>query len=144
MSLSCEMRAEQLFEAGPGSVSWDSAGAHWLEPDGSLPLSNLRLRRQALGVTRLIEYGAELEPGQVRLTLVGCRRRRVLAHSTGRGSSRRTSRLSIKHAISPRMKRSQSPASSISTLEKRLRRAPEPKQTMPSRSQPKGRRLPCG
>lgn len=48
---------------------------HWLEPDGSLPTSNPRLRRQALRVARLIEYGAELEPGEVRLTLVECRRR---------------------------------------------------------------------
>lgn len=48
---------------------------HWLEPDGSLPSSNPRLRRQALRVARLIEYGAELEPGEIRLTLVECRRR---------------------------------------------------------------------
>lgn len=46
---------------------------HWLEPDGSLPTS--RLRRQALRVARLIEYGADLEPGEFRPTLVECRRR---------------------------------------------------------------------
>lgn len=48
---------------------------HWLEPDGSLPTNNPKLRRQALRVARIIEYGAELEPGELRLTLVECRRR---------------------------------------------------------------------
>ena len=48
---------------------------HWLDSDGELPRDNLPLRRQALRIARFIEYGAELAPGEVRLTLVECRRR---------------------------------------------------------------------
>ena len=45
---------------------------HWLASDGELPANNLRLRRQALRVARLIEAGGPLEPGQYRETLVDC------------------------------------------------------------------------
>ena len=48
---------------------------HWLEPEGSLPEDNPRLRRQVLRVARIIEYGAGLAPGEMRLTLLECQRR---------------------------------------------------------------------
>ncbi len=41
---------------------------HWLEDDGCLPASNPRLRRQALRVARLVEYGGPLKTGQFRNT----------------------------------------------------------------------------
>jgi hypothetical protein len=45
---------------------------HWLDDDGN-PVASLR--RQVLRVARLIEYGAPLEVGQLRGTLVECSRR---------------------------------------------------------------------
>lgn len=48
---------------------------HWLTKDGSLPDAPPRLRRNALMVARLIEYGGPLEAGQCRETLVECGRR---------------------------------------------------------------------
>ncbi len=45
---------------------------HWLDEDGK-PVA--ALRRQVLRVARLIEYGAPLEVGQLRGTLVECTRR---------------------------------------------------------------------
>ena len=43
---------------------------HWLKPDGSLPNEPRRLRRQALRVARIIEYGGQLERGTMRETLI--------------------------------------------------------------------------
>jgi hypothetical protein len=48
---------------------------HWLEKDGSLPLDDSRLRRRVLRVARFIEYGAELERGSLRETLLECTKR---------------------------------------------------------------------
>jgi hypothetical protein len=48
---------------------------HWLMEDGDLPKTNLRLRRQALRVARLIEYGGPLAVGESRETLVECTKR---------------------------------------------------------------------
>jgi hypothetical protein len=48
---------------------------HWLDTDGSLPTENLRLRRQALRVARLIEYGGPLAVNETRETLIECSRR---------------------------------------------------------------------
>src|SRR5262249_9209317 len=48
---------------------------HWLEEDGSIPTSNLRLRRNALRVARFVEYGGPLAKLEGRLTLVECKRR---------------------------------------------------------------------
>lgn len=48
---------------------------HWLDESGSLPIDNRPLRRQALRVARLIEYGATLPAGASRETLVECGRR---------------------------------------------------------------------
>jgi hypothetical protein len=48
---------------------------HWLAQDGSLPSTNLRLRRQVLRIARLIEYGGPLQVGASRETLVECKRR---------------------------------------------------------------------
>lgn len=49
--------------------------AHWLRPDGSLPDKPPALRRQALRVARIIEYGGQLERGTMRETLIECSRR---------------------------------------------------------------------
>ena len=48
---------------------------HWLEEDGSVSRANRRLRRNVTRVAQLIEYGGPLLPGQVRETLLECRRR---------------------------------------------------------------------
>jgi len=48
---------------------------HWLTEHGELPTDNLRVRRNALRVARLIEYGGPLEVGHCRETLVDCTRR---------------------------------------------------------------------
>jgi hypothetical protein len=48
---------------------------HWLLDDGSLPIEPPRLRRQALRMARLIEYGGPLRVGEIRETLVECTRR---------------------------------------------------------------------
>jgi hypothetical protein len=48
---------------------------HWLEEDGSLPTTDVKQRRRALRVARLIEYGGPLTQGQARETLVECTRR---------------------------------------------------------------------
>jgi hypothetical protein len=45
---------------------------HWLTETGE---PHPRVRRQALRIARLIEYGGPLEPGQMRETLVECSRR---------------------------------------------------------------------
>ena len=48
---------------------------HWLMEDGDLPKTNLRLRRQALRVARLIDYGGPLAVGESREPLVECTKR---------------------------------------------------------------------
>src|SRR5881296_2828302 len=48
---------------------------HWLAEDGSLPVAPRALRARAIRVARLIECGGSLRPGEVRETLVECRRR---------------------------------------------------------------------
>ena len=48
---------------------------HWLNPDGSLPTDNLRLRRQVLRIARLIEYGGPLGVNETRETLIECAKR---------------------------------------------------------------------
>lgn len=48
---------------------------HWLEEDGELPTTNLRLRRNALRIVRFVEYGGPLKKLEGRLTLVECKRR---------------------------------------------------------------------
>jgi hypothetical protein len=48
---------------------------HWLNEDGSLPLTPPKLRANALRVAKLIEYGGPLEPGHSRETLVECSKR---------------------------------------------------------------------
>ena len=48
---------------------------HWLDERGGLPKEPTRLRRNALRVARLIEYGGPLAVGEVRETLVECTRR---------------------------------------------------------------------
>ena len=48
---------------------------HWLTKDGELPSGNPRLRRNALRVARVIEYGGTLRPGEGRETLLECTRR---------------------------------------------------------------------
>lgn len=47
----------------------------WLEKDGSLPVTNRRLRRQALRLAQLIEAGGPLPARHMRETLVACSRR---------------------------------------------------------------------
>ncbi len=56
---------------------------HWLDEGGGLPTANLRLRRNALRIATLIEYGANLEPGEGRETLAACRRRPARAQCLG-------------------------------------------------------------
>jgi hypothetical protein len=55
-------------------VAWSSFVdiRDWLEPNGD---PHPRLRRQALRMARLIEYGGPLQQGQMRETLVECSRR---------------------------------------------------------------------
>ena len=48
---------------------------HWLDESGDLPLEPMRLRRNALRIAQLIEYGGPLEVGQMRETLVACTKR---------------------------------------------------------------------
>jgi hypothetical protein len=48
---------------------------HWLDDRGGIPTDNLRLRRRALRIARLIEYGGPLDRGESRETLVECARR---------------------------------------------------------------------
>lgn len=47
----------------------------WLTDLGELPTDNQRIRRNALRVARLIEYGGPLEIGHSRETLVDCTKR---------------------------------------------------------------------
>jgi len=44
---------------------------HWLDPGGSFPRHS-RVRRQIIGVAKLIEYAGPLNPGERRETLVEC------------------------------------------------------------------------
>ena len=48
---------------------------HWLHEDGSLPVENPRLYRRVLRVAQFIEYGGTLKPGEMRETLMQCRKR---------------------------------------------------------------------
>ena len=48
---------------------------HWMSEDEWFPDDNPTLRKNQLRVARLIEYGAELEPREMRLTLVECTKR---------------------------------------------------------------------
>ena len=48
---------------------------HWLTEDGGIPEEPSPLRRNAIRVARLIEYGAQLQPKEHRETLVECTRR---------------------------------------------------------------------
>jgi hypothetical protein len=48
---------------------------HWLDEHGELPVENLRLRRNALRIVHLIEYGGPVVPLHARETLIECRRR---------------------------------------------------------------------
>jgi hypothetical protein len=48
---------------------------HWLDDRGELPLSPAPLRKNALRVARLIEYGGPLRVGEARETLVECTKR---------------------------------------------------------------------
>ncbi len=48
---------------------------HWLEPSGELPTENLRLRSRVISVLRVVEYGAALERGMIRETLIECKKR---------------------------------------------------------------------
>ncbi len=48
---------------------------HWLDEDGELPTTHQRLRRNAIRIVRLIEYGGPLKKGEGRETLVECKRR---------------------------------------------------------------------
>ena len=49
---------------------WD-----WMSEEEWFPDDNPAVRRNLLRVARLIEYGAELEPREMRLTLVECAKR---------------------------------------------------------------------
>lgn len=48
---------------------------HWLDAQNDIPLRPARLRRNALRVAQLIEYGGPLEVGEMRETLVQCTKR---------------------------------------------------------------------
>lgn len=48
---------------------------HWLEDDGTLPEKHPQLRRPLLRIARYVEYGASLQPGGLRRTLVECEKR---------------------------------------------------------------------
>lgn len=48
---------------------------HWLDERGSLPTHDLRLRRNALRIATLIEYGGPLAQLEGRETMVPCKRR---------------------------------------------------------------------
>ena len=48
---------------------------HWLDESGCLPTDNLRLRRAAMRIATLIEYGGTLEQFEGRETMVPCKRR---------------------------------------------------------------------
>ena len=49
---------------------------HWLDENGELPSDgDPRLRRNALRIIRLIEYGGPLEPLHGRETLIDCKRK---------------------------------------------------------------------
>jgi len=45
---------------------------HWLDENGDLPIEPPQLRRNALRVVQLIEYGGPVEVGHMRETLVPC------------------------------------------------------------------------
>jgi hypothetical protein len=47
----------------------------WLDARGDLPTTNLRLRRTALRIATLIEYGGPLKQLEGRETMVPCKRR---------------------------------------------------------------------
>jgi len=46
---------------------------HWLNESGLLPTDNLRLRRVALRIATLIEYGGPMEQLEGRMTMVELR-----------------------------------------------------------------------
>jgi hypothetical protein len=48
---------------------------HWLDKNGFLPTEDLRLRRNALRIATLIEYGGPLDQLEGRETMVPCKRR---------------------------------------------------------------------
>ncbi len=48
---------------------------HWLDENGCLPAGPPALRRNALRMAQLIEYGGPLAEGHMRETLVPCRKR---------------------------------------------------------------------
>lgn len=48
--------------------------AHWIEPNGTFPTTP-RLRSRAIRIAQCIEYGANLQPGEARPTLLACRYR---------------------------------------------------------------------
>lgn len=48
---------------------------HWMSKDEWFPDGPPGVRRNLLRIARLIEYGAELEPKEMRLTLVECTKR---------------------------------------------------------------------
>lgn len=48
---------------------------HWLDKNGNLPLEPARLRRLALRVARIIEYGGPIAPRHALETLIDCPRR---------------------------------------------------------------------
>jgi len=47
---------------------------HWLDEHGDLPTDNLALRRNALRIATLIEYGGPLKQLEGRETMVPCKR----------------------------------------------------------------------
>lgn len=55
----------------PGTLSVDIN--HWLTEDGDIPDDNPRIRKNALRIARVIEYGGPLEPLHGRETLMECR-----------------------------------------------------------------------
>ncbi len=48
---------------------------HWLDDEGDIPQKPTRLRRNALRIAQLIEYGGPLKEGKMRETLVPCGKR---------------------------------------------------------------------
>jgi len=55
----------------------------WLGENGDVPLKPERLRRNAVRVAQIIEYGGPLEPGQMRETLLMCSKRPQRMACTG-------------------------------------------------------------
>lgn len=50
--------------------------SHWLDENGKILAGPARLRRNAIRVARLVEYGGPLDSGTARETLVPCGQRR--------------------------------------------------------------------